>query len=347
MKKFLALLILILCIACGVYLFSLYNLLDSYFNKEDNPHLSLEIDATFDKTEKGEGLYSVYINDNLRESFDNFFDAVKYAEEKKRAIIKENKEGHIIWSNYPDFSVIIGNTESEFANFSAALQFASSNKGSIIIYKKTDTIIWEDQGEKPGGVFIEAPMIKQLPELARGCEVTSLAMLLNYNGITVDKMELAEKIHKNPNEYSIKNGIKYSGNPHRGFVGDIYNFRNHGLGVYNEPIFELLSEYTDKGLNYTGCDFSDLYYSLNNSQPIWVIINTSYSYLPESSFETWLTEDGEIKITYKEHSVLVTGYDENYIYFNDPYGLKKSAPKKDFIEAWVQMGSQAIGMVIE
>lgn len=346
MKKFFAFLIFILCIACGVYLFSLYNLLDSYLNKVDNPHSAIEIDTAFDRTEKGEGLYSVYINDKARESFDNFFDAVKYAEEKKRAIIKENKEGHIIWSNYPDFSVIIGNTESEFANFSAALKFASSNEGAVILYKKS-TILWEGREEKPGGVFIEAPLIKQLPELARGCEVTSLAMLLNYNGIKVDKMELAQNINKNPNEHSVKNGVTYSGNPHRGFVGDIYNFRNHGLGVYNEPIFELLSAYTDKGLNYTGCDFSDLYYSLNHAQPIWVIISSSYSPLPEESFETWLTEDGEIKITYKEHSVLVTGYDENYIYFNDPYGLQKSAPKKAFIDAWVQMGRQAIGMVIE
>lgn len=51
-----------------------------------------------------------------------------------------------------------------------------------------------------------------------------------------------------------------------------------------------------------------------------------------------------MKITYKEHSVLRTGYDEKNIYFNDPIrGEKnKAALTEDFINAWKQMGSQAI-----
>jgi hypothetical protein len=43
----------------------------------------------------------------------------------------------------------------------------------------------------------------------------------------------------------------------------------------------------------------------------------------------------------KEH--LVTGYDENYIYFNDPMTVEvKKTPINDFREAWIQMGKQAI-----
>ncbi|MDY0393131.1 C39 family peptidase [Virgibacillus halophilus] len=50
-------------------------------------------------------------------------------------------------------------------------------------------------------VKLEAPMIQQLPELPRGCEVTSLSMLLAYHDISVDKMKLAEEITKNPAVY--------------------------------------------------------------------------------------------------------------------------------------------------
>ncbi|MBB6284947.1 uncharacterized protein YvpB [Geobacillus subterraneus] len=42
--------------------------------------------------------------------------------------------------------------------------------------------------------------------------------------------------------------------------------------------------------------------------------------------------------------MLITGYDEQYIYFNDPLTAVKNqkAPKQDFIDAWAQMEGQAI-----
>lgn len=49
----------------------------------------------------------------------------------------------------------------------------------------------------PGkGLILDVPLIAQNPELPRGCEVTSLAMLLNYAGIKVDKMKLAKEVKK-------------------------------------------------------------------------------------------------------------------------------------------------------
>ena len=73
-------------------------------------------------------------------------------------------------------------------------------------------------------------------------------------------------------------------------------------------------------------------------------VSVTFKKLPDSEFRTWHTPSGTVKITYSEHSVLITGYDETYIYFNDPLtGEKnKKAPITDFEESWVQMGSQAI-----
>ena len=37
---------------------------------------------------------------------------------------------------------------------------------------------------------------------------------------------------------------------------------------------------------------------------------------------------GPVEITYKLHAVLITGYDEKYVYFNDPFTLKEYKSKE-------------------
>jgi uncharacterized protein YvpB len=65
--------------------------------------------------------------------------------------------------------------------------------------------------------------------------------------------------------------------------------------------------------------------------------------VPEEEWETWETNEGEIYITYKWHSVLVTGFDEKHVYVNDPLDEKnRQLPKEAFISGWEQFGSQAI-----
>ncbi|SFA49611.1 Uncharacterized protein YvpB [Parageobacillus thermantarcticus] len=193
--------------------------------------------------------------------------------------------------------------------------------------------------------LIDAPIISQLPELPRGCEVTSLAMLLNYAGVNVDKMTLAKQIKKNPTPYRKHNGKVFYGHPNEGFVGDMYTTKKPGYGVYHKPIKQLAEMYLPNQIvDLTGQSFAEIYKYLSKGTPVWVITNTTFRVLPPSEFREWQTPQGPIKITYREHSVLITGYDDQYIYFNDPLtGTKnKKAPKVEFIKAWEQMGKQAI-----
>ena len=194
-------------------------------------------------------------------------------------------------------------------------------------------------------VLLDVPIVKQLPELPRGCEVTSLTMLLQYAGVDTDKMTLARQIKKNPAKMQKINGQVHFGDPNDGFIGDMYNIHQPGLGVYHTPIKELAEHYLPgKIIDFTNGDFSQIKKYLSQNRPIWVIINTAYKKLDSSYFHTWETSNGEISVTYKEHSVVVTGYDQDFIYFNDPLtGHKnKKAPIADFEKAWVQMGRQAI-----
>ena len=190
----------------------------------------------------------------------------------------------------------------------------------------------------PESKLLDVPLLNQMdkPLLYNGCEVTSLAMVLNYNGIKVTKNELAKNIKTVPLNYS--NGKK--GNPNAGFVGDMAH--GPGLGVYNGPVFELAQKYAgNKAVNLTGSPFTDLLKKISQGHPVWIITTTNFA--PVSVFQTWDTPQGKIDITFSEHSVVITGYDENNIYINDPYGTKnKKLDRDNFIKAWEQMGKQAI-----
>lgn len=185
---------------------------------------------------------------------------------------------------------------------------------------------------------LNVPLINQMsaPRLYNGCEVTSLAMLLNYHGIKVTKNELANEIQTVPLTY--KNGQK--GNPNVGFVGDMVN--GPGLGVYNGPIFHLAERYAhDKVVNLSGSLFTDLLKQIDQGKPVWII--TTAKFAPVSVFQKWDTPQGTIDVTFSEHSVVMSGYDENYIYINDPYGYKdRKVERENFQKAWEQMGKQAI-----
>lgn len=190
-------------------------------------------------------------------------------------------------------------------------------------------------------VLLNVPPLQQFPELPRGCEVTSLAMMINFAGISVDKRTLANEIPKVP----YLNNEGFHGNPHQGFVGNMFTYNEPGLTVYHEVIEELAKQYLPNQIdNLSGGDFTAVKKKLNEGKPVWVIVGSTFSYLSEEHWEIWNTGEGEIKVTRKVHSVLVTGYDDNKIYFNDPFFREenRSANYEDFVTSWIQFGSQAI-----
>lgn len=194
---------------------------------------------------------------------------------------------------------------------------------------------------------IGAPFIRQNPELPRGCEVTSLAMMLQHAGVHVDKMTLAKQVNKVPYE----TGEGYKGNPYSGFVGDMYDFSKPGFGVYHGPIVQLANTYLpDRILDLTGGDFHYILSMLDRGIPVWVITNSTFAALPDDQFESWETGKNEsFPLTFEEHSVLLTGYDKSDLYLHDPLYHKPHRKVKQaaFIQSWEQMGRQAITYVPE
>ncbi|EST10669.1 C39 family peptidase [Sporolactobacillus laevolacticus] len=204
---------------------------------------------------------------------------------------------------------------------------------------KNEALQLADQPSSKRAVQIDAPEIQQKPELPRGCEVTSLAMLLQKAGLHIGKMELARKIDKVPYYQN-----QLFGNPNAGFVGSMDDISKQGFGVYHEPLAKLGRQYLpSRIIDLTGRSFDSVIAQLQDGIPVVVITNVTFKPLPQNAFHLWHTNEGKIKVTNQEHAVLVTGYDKNHIVFNDPLGKKnETADRKAFIDAWQQMGSQAI-----
>lgn len=192
----------------------------------------------------------------------------------------------------------------------------------------------------PDHAMLDVPLIKQMdaPRLYNGCEVTSLTMVLNYHGYKVSKNELAKKINRVP--LNMPPNLK--GNPNEGFVGNMED--GPGLGVFHGPIVELAKKYAgDRVVDLTNQPFSKILNKVAHGNPVWIITTTRFA--PVSLFQKWNTPQGTIEITFSQHSVVITGYDKDYIYINDPYGFKNRKLNRDnFIKAWEQMGKQAVSL---
>lgn len=202
--------------------------------------------------------------------------------------------------------------------------------------EETDLVI------KPSAM-LEAPIFRQYPELYNGCEVTSLAMLLNYYGIDKSKLDLAPELVKDPTPVQLaKDGtILYWGNPNTGFVGDVYG-RSMGFGIFHGALLKLMEQYIPSSVDLTGGSFEAIERQISDGFP--VIVWTTNDFKVPKYWIEWDTPIGPIKTTMKEHAVLMVGYDEKYVYVNDPMSgkAKSSVEKEGFIAAWEAMGSQAL-----
>ena len=170
-------------------------------------------------------------------------------------------------------------------------------------------------------------------------------MIMRHAGINIDKMTLAAEVRKDTTPYQKKDGKTISGNPYDGFVGDMYNIKNFGYGVYHGPIVEIAKKYSPNNtMDLTGLEFEDILSILQKGNPIWVITNFTYNTLDDSQFEIWHTPTGIVKITYRLHSVVLTGFDKDNVYINDPLSSSKNkrVNRENFKKAWEQMGNQAV-----
>ncbi|HWO74878.1 MAG TPA: C39 family peptidase [Bacillus sp. (in: firmicutes)] len=199
------------------------------------------------------------------------------------------------------------------------------------------------QEEVKKEIMLDVPLIKQNPELKYGCEVTSTAMILQYAGVPVNKMELYKQVSKDPDPIVMNSkDIVSWGNPAEGFVGDMTG-KKMGYAVFDEPIEDLINQYLEgKAINLTNMPFSSLLTHVGKGFPI--VIWTTGDYKLPNRWESWDHQGKTIKTPLDLHVVVLVGYDQENVYLNDPLSGVKQAKvnKEQFIQSWEALEKRAV-----
>ena len=192
-------------------------------------------------------------------------------------------------------------------------------------------------------VLLDVPLENQFdePALGNGCEVTSLSMLLNFYGYQTTKNQLAEQLTYVP----VLNPDGTHGDPNDGFVGEISG-GEWAMGAYVPVVAELAEKIVqdDHQVNSKkDASLEDVKKALDKGQPVWASVTIQFEVPDDSDFMIWTTQNGQVKVTPLNHACIVTGYDKNTIYVNDPYGTKdRAVPIKDFETIFTAMGGQML-----
>lgn len=253
-------------------------------------------------------------------------------------------------SLYVIFSILVGCSAKQSPSEKQSSSIGEELEETTKTAKHTDFPKKSSQSLQPPAplakekVILDVPLISQNPELKYGCEVTSLAMVLQYAGIQVNKLELANNIKKETDPLIIGKGgdVIHWGNPKDGFVGDMTG-KNKGYAVYVQPLQELMERYLPgRTVNLTGKSFDDVLSQIKKENP--VVVWTTGDYNVPKRWESWNHGNEQINATRDLHAVVLTGFEPGYVYVNDPLTVKKGnkVNRQTFIESWNALGKQAL-----
>ncbi len=161
-------------------------------------------------------------------------------------------------------------------------------------------------------VCLDVENIMQYPELPNGCEITSLAIVLNYLGYEVDNVWLCD------NHLPIEDFIY--GNPWKTYVG---NPKNEGLGCYAPAIVEAGNSYLGsvnssyKTKNISGTDFHSFTEYIDRGIPV-IVWGTMYMNCDPEVYWTRVYDGEEVVWHASSHCLVLIGYTKDTYIFCDP-----------------------------
>ena len=195
--------------------------------------------------------------------------------------------------------------------------------------------------------ILDVPYLSQEDILPTGCEAVSAAMVLQYWGMDITAMELAEML---PCASFYEKNVKlYGPDPNEYFVGSPFDSKSYGCYA---PVIEQVVSLAAPSLSsrvlydYSLEELYEEYVCQGIPVLLWCTINMMESY----KGTTWLLPDGS-SFTWRknEHCLVLAGKKNGEYICMDPYDSngQVSIPSGLLEQRYEEMGSQAVVIVPE
>lgn len=195
--------------------------------------------------------------------------------------------------------------------------------------------------------MLDVPVISQWPDFPTGCESVSAVMLLQYHGNSVSVGQFVKNFLPKNNVFYREKGKRFGPDPFEYFVGDPKKRGSYGCmaPVIEKALISCLA-CENPVRNLTGTELDAVcrdHIDWGRPVLVWVTINMMESY-PGND---WYLKDGShFYWPANEHCMVLTGYDDECYYFNDPYEGKRVAYEKELCRLrYETLGRQAVTMV--
>ncbi|MFJ7732379.1 C39 family peptidase [Lysinibacillus sp. NPDC097231] len=195
---------------------------------------------------------------------------------------------------------------------------------------------------------LDVPVVKQNPELPHGCEITSLTAVLNYYGINVTKLEMADTYLPKQKIYT-SGGRRFGPNPDNAFAGNPRE-KAHGMYVFAAPIVKaaeavIADQQADlRVTNMSGASQDKILHLIQDGVPVvtWVTLDLSTPKM--SPAKGWIYEGKTHDAYLNLHAVVLTGHLGDKVVVMDPLKGFVTYNVDQFFNSYRELGSKAVAV---
>lgn len=213
--------------------------------------------------------------------------------------------------------------------------------------EQSSTLAWEQSDGSGAPKLEELRPIFQNPKYPNGCEIASLAAVLQYYGFDV-KLDELNKTYLPRQDFSYaKQGALIGPDPEKYYVGDPAS--NQGWYCFEHPLATAADAYLDNHDSdlcariLTGASMDELEAWIENNVPVIVWFTVNYGAPAYSSSFHWTLGTGEQYIPYCNlHCLVLTAIEGNVCRLADSLAGITEVDSDTFEEIYAQMGQRAL-----